>query len=166
MKLRRIALVALVVAAVPLALSAHGTGASIEREVGEYVIDIEYDPAEPVAGDTVRLNLDLYKRDGVTAPFDRVWLRIGREDEIIFAGGIARALFGGNDATVRVTEAGPHALTVRFEKEGEPIAELETEIAVAPGEDAPMDLPWWASVLIGLGALFTGVFLGRRFERK
>lgn len=156
---------ALVSLIVPMGLSAHGAGASVEREVGNYVVDIGYEPAEIIAGESVRFDFALYTRDGAAAPFDRVWLRVEWEGWIVFAGGISRASLGTTGATVRLTEAGPHALTVRFEKEGEPIAELETEIAVAPGEDAPMDLPWWASVLIGLGALAAGALLGRRMRR-
>lgn len=146
----------------PLSLNAHALGASVEREVDGYLVDIGYDSDPIVAHSPVRFDFALYEATNKTiVPFDRLWLRLEKERKIIFAGGIARPQFGATGATVLMPEAGNYQLFVRFEDDDGALVELETELAVQPKE-SPIHWVWWVGPLAILAAFGLGFFTGMR----
>jgi len=157
---------ALFALALPLALFAHGEGASIEREVGEYLVDIGYDADPIIASSPVRFDFALYEKDGGgSVPFDRLWLRIEDAEKTLFAGAIAHAQFGATGALVLLPEEGSYTLFVRFEDDHSPIVELEAPITVAAGK-RQATFPWWASVLSVVLALAAGFYFGRQARAR
>ena len=65
MKIFKIWLIlSVVIIALPsLNLIAHGSGASFEKVVGEYLIDVGYEPAERIEGDSQRFDFNVYNEN-------------------------------------------------------------------------------------------------------
>jgi len=155
----------------PITVSAHASMESLYATTSGYLIDIGYDPAQPQVGS--RLLLDIALREatesgesGPIADFDSVWVRMSRERATYFASGIAQSSIGPTTLVMSLPEAaeGPMTLSLRFEKDGEPIAEHEFDLAVAP---APQ--PWTMREYALGGALACALaciaFLARRYAQ-
>lgn len=124
----------------PASASAHASMASLYATSGPHLIDVGYDPEFPKVGQ--RFLIDIALREGSeTGPvvdFDSVWVRMSQERKTYFASGIAQSLLGPTTMVITLPEAaeGPMTLSMRFEKDGEAIAEHDFEgLVVAPAPD-------------------------------
>jgi hypothetical protein len=152
---------------VPLFVSAHGDGLSLETEKEGYLVDIGYN-SELVEGDTIRFDLELYKI-GTKEPvaFTKAWARITRGEQVIFAGSISNATFGEPGLSLALMEEGEHSFFIRFEdKDEEAIVEASLPFNVAANTASERSasgraLPFAAGALLGLA----GGFALRRKEK-
>lgn len=119
----------------PLVLSAHGDGASFEKEVDGYVVDIGYSPEEPYVGGAVSFDFGLLK-DGSGVDFSDLWVRISKEEQTVFAGGIYNATFGGARLSATFPESGEYTVSARYQNEGEEIVSAEFPLQVEPLADS------------------------------
>jgi len=142
----------------PLAVDGHGTGASIEEEVDEYLIDIGYAPETVIARGQVRIDFDIFdaaSKDPI--PFTDLWLRIERGNMTYFAAGIAKAEFGRTGVVYSFPEAGEYTLSVRFQDSSEVLVEHEVPFAVNSAKDTPSSS---SSALMFSGGVLGGLLLG------
>ncbi len=147
---------------------AHGEGASIEKEVGNYFIDIGYDPEKPETGVPVRLDFELSdKVSGAATVFSSVWVRIEKEKQTAFASGIHRSEFGKTGLLYTFGESGTYTISARFQNNEDTIAETSFSLAVSEalssgGKSSTPD----TSVLWGVFWLLAGAVLGFVIKRK
>lgn len=137
----------------------HGAGASFEQIENGYLIDIGYSPEEIEAGTSVRLDFNIFEEaSGSPVPFSDVWLRITKEEQTLFAGGIQRADFGGTGVMYTPPDAGVYTISARFQNNGEALAEAEFPLDVQPSDETanPIPLAWG---LLGLIVGGVGTFL-------
>jgi hypothetical protein len=143
----------------PMTVSAHSFGASLERIVGEYAIDIGYDPPVLVGGDRVVFDFNLLMPVASTSvPFDYVWVRLRTEGQALLSTGVHRADLGPTSLLLELPEEtkGDLEVYVRFQKEDETLAEADFVIPVSPYEDPE----WWHRYAIALAALAAGLLGG------
>jgi hypothetical protein len=131
---------------------AHESGASWEEQVGEYLIDIGYEPEEFRAGDSIRFDFALKDSTGATENFDEVWVRIVDETskKTALATGIRRQSVGPTTLLYAFGHKGPYSLEASYRTaDGEEIAAHAFPVAVTPDQQkGPAPL-----FLIGIGAL-------------
>lgn len=140
--------------------SAHQNGTSIEKIIDDtYIVDIGYSPDKLLENTQARLDfglLDASTNEEVL--FDDIWLRIEKNGEVYFAGGIDAALYGGTILLYRFHEAGEYNVFVRFHTESQPIIETTVDLTVVekPAESTLRGLPSFTEqpmlflVLIGI----------------
>lgn len=148
---------------------AHGIGASIEKVVGEHTIDIGYNPSEVEAGEQIRFDFDLLKKDGGVPPFTDVWVRITSKDRgIAFAGGLHKPEFGLIRMTYVFPQSGEHELSVRFQNGEETLAEASFPLSVAGSlADAKPSIQLSSQLTVGaLIGLVIGFFLSGLLKRN
>lgn len=147
----------------PLPLLAHGTGASFEREVGEYLVDIGYSVEEPVAGESITFDFALLK-DGETAAFTDIWVKIESEDGVVLATGIHSGTFGGPRLTYVFPKSGSFVISTRYERGDDSLAEASFELPIASSASEKSFSFDAISALTGLllGAVFGFLFSSRR----
>lgn len=157
MILFRVALACIVVLT-PLGAIAHNLGASHEEIVGQYLIDIGYDPIAPVGGDQLLLDLNLWDKEKEQAvEFSSAWVRIEREGKTLLATGVHRPEFGAMTVLTRLPpEGGEVLVSVRFESGLESIAETRFPLTVAPEEKPAIGVR--ESFFIGAGVLCGVIF--------
>jgi len=140
-------------------LEAHGTGASYEETVGEYTVDIGYDPEIVESRSVTRLDFGIVEKEsGRGAEFTDVWLRITKDNVVFFAGGIDNATLGGARVTYNFPEPGVYIISARYQNSGDALAELEFELAVL-GEKSDGSSIEVVSLNTGIGLLL-GLFIG------
>lgn len=150
----------------PGLLSAHNLGASHEEMVGEYLVDIGYDPASPVEDDRLLLDLNLWDAKKVESiDFSSVWVRIENESGTLLATGVHKAEFGATTVLFRIPEGVTNVdVSVRFERGTDSLAEVKFLIPIGSNDS------WyerWSGALYALfgllfgvgGALYTSRFL-------
>jgi len=140
---------------------AHGTGASLEKQVGEYLIDVGYNTAVFAEQSSTAFDFDIKKGDEAVA-FSDVWVRISQGTKTVFAGGIYNADFGGARMTYVFPQAGEYEFSVRFENEDESIAESEFQIVVEEKQKEGLDprvIPTAIALLIGAMAGYSVIYL-------
>lgn len=148
----------------PALLFAHGMGASLEAVVGEYTIDIGYDPREVRAGERVLFDFSLLEKE-LPAEFDRVWVRMKSGDVTYLATGVGKAAIGPTTLLLVLPEeaAGTLQLLARFEREGIPVVEKDFSVDVLP---ASQEWPW-ALIIAAFGAGFAGgaglLYISRKY---
>lgn len=137
---------------------AHSTGASFEKEINGYLIDVGYDPITLAAQEQQRFDFGVSKKGSTEAiDFTDIWVRIApKERGIIFASGLHKPDFGLPGMTFTFPRAGEYELTVRFQKNGEVITEASFPLTVETGEAGTA-----ATSRIGtMGGLIIGIFMG------
>ena len=139
--------------------SAHTSGASIEKKVGEYLLDVGYSPEIVSEGDQVRFDFDILNNDtqeGVE--FDDIWVRIEKDGEVFLAGGLGKQKFGATGLTYNFLESGSYEIFVRYSKDSSSLAETSFRFAVTdvPTKTPFMELPIEQKV----GPLLVGALLG------
>lgn len=132
----------------PSLLSAHGSGLSFEKEVGEYLVDIGYD-SEPRTGVPVRFEFNLLTLAGEPASFDEVWVRILEEKMTSLAGPIRGQELGRTTLLYEFSDEGVYTLDVSYRKNGNELAEAAFDLLVGAGAENPSRSPW---MYFGLGA--------------
>lgn len=148
--------VLLVSICIPSAASAHGAGASLEKEVGQYKVDIGIDPEFPMGGDRMVFDFDLLEKDATPVTFDYAWVRLEQGGKLLFASGIRRADIGPTSLLYLLpAEAeGELAISVRYQKGERSLAEADFRLPVESREEPYVWLPLAVSALLGaiLGA--------------
>jgi len=149
--------IAALVIIAPLFASAHATGVSIEKRIGEYVVDIGYDTPQPVAGSRIILDFALSDTASTTVPFEYVWVRLEHEKQTLLATGIAQAEFGPTSLLYMLPEtlSGDLAVHVRYQSGNTALAETDFVIPVSEPPRSAADYTPYAMAAL-LGALLTG----------
>jgi hypothetical protein len=149
---------------------AHATGQSWEVVLKEYKVDVGYDPATFVAGETVRLDFNVTKEaNGDQVEFGDVWVRVTKGEKTVFASGIHRPSIGRAGMTFTFPEAGDYTLSTRFEKDSTTIAETTFPMSVqqaeaaasAPKKNMQQVFLWITSSVAALSLVGCGVLLFR-----
>ena len=116
---------------------AHGMGESLEKVVGEYKVDIGYDPATLEAGSRSSFDFDLILNEtGERSEFGYVWVRIVKGGQTVFASGIHRPSVGNTSMLYTFSEGGEYDLNVGFRNEDEKIVETLFPITVQSASNA------------------------------
>lgn len=134
---------------------AHGTGFSYEEEVGEYRVDVGYDPEVFTAGERILLDLSLFKK-GTTderMAYDSAWVRVTEGRQTYLATGVHHADTGPSTVLLVLPESVGAQVEIhaRFEKDGESIADISFPIQVNPPRGSFDFLPW-TLLLLGVVA--------------
>lgn len=114
----------------PVFVTAHGNGASFEKEVSGYKVDIGYDPSKIEAGENERFDFELFDSKEEEVGFDYVWVNISLGDKTIYAGGVHNAEIGGAGMTIVFPEGGDYILSVRYQKGDKNIVETKIPFSV------------------------------------
>lgn len=132
---------------------AHGVGESLEKVVGEYLVDVGYDVLELRAGEPVRFDFTLWASDeSEEVPFSDVWLRVSRGNTLVLAGGLHKPRFGKTGITYIFPEEGEYTLFVRFQNGDESLVETSFPLTVEEGnESASNASPVSKDLIIGAG---------------
>ncbi len=159
--------IALLVATASVAYG-HGFGQSLEKVVDNYIIDVGIDALDLVAGEPARFDFVLWNKDRTEAvEFTDAWVRIApAERGIVFAGNLYRPEFGSTGMTYVFPKGGDYELTVRFQKDGEQIAnEVSFLLTVLAGTESNSSS--YRGVLLGgfLGLIF-GIAITYYVKRK
>lgn len=146
-----VSVLVLLVLGVVQSAHAHALGASFEAQVGEYLVDIGYDPDPPVAEDTLLLDLNLWREQNVSsADFDSAWVRLEQGGKTILATGVARPEFGPMTVLLKLpSEPGEAKLHVRFERKATTdwvVADTSFDFVIAPSPEAPHPPIVWGIV--------------------
>lgn len=146
----------------PFGVSAHGTGASYEAQVGDYFVDIGYSVAEPEVGEPVSFDFNLPDEHAGVAYAD-VWVRIDDPDgNVVLATGVHNAAFGGPRLSYAFMEEGTYTIHARYENGPDAVVETSFPITVTPASSMP---GLTEVAFLVLGVLFGAVlayFVARR----
>ena len=106
-------------------VSAHSTGASFEKTVDNYLIDVGYSEVSIQEGTPVRFDFDLFDAQEQTTPkeFSDAWIRISQGNKTFFAGQLGRPQLGKTGITLVIPEAGEYELYVRYNNDNESVVE-------------------------------------------
>jgi|GEM_PF-707043 len=121
---------------IPTHADAHSSGASFDKVVDGYFVDIGYSPAVPSVGELVSFDFSIKKGSADEEPvvFDDVWVRIQKGTQTFFAGGIANGSLGGPRMTLVFPEPGMYTVSARFENEGTEIVSTSFTLEVTGSE--------------------------------
>lgn len=151
----------------PIAAQAHGNGASFEREVGPYRVDVGYDPAALSAGAMQVFDIALI--DATTenqVKVEEIWVRITGGARTLLASGLRESEFGKTTLLYAMPEDGEYALHVSFRRGQDTLAEASFPFLVAPAEEEgvhPFDI---RSATLGAGAALILVGVSLLFYRR
>src|SRR3989344_1463756 len=73
---------------------AHSEGTSLEKQVGDYTVDIGYEPEELRTGERLLLDFNLLSTEGSPVDFTSVWVRLEEGGESVVATGVAKPAVG------------------------------------------------------------------------
>lgn len=137
----------------PVVSFAHGDGASFEKQSGEYLIDIGYDPAPPVAGEATLFDFSLIRlADGNEVPYSHVWVRILDERKTVLASGLHWQEVGATTLLFAFPEDKTYTLESSFRTERGEIASASFSVPVSPKSDTRVtEEPWFLPLLFFLG---------------
>lgn len=153
----------------PLVSIAHTQGRSFEQDVGNFLVDIAYDPPTPIAGDQTYFDFDLYEHQPAgDAQYDDVWVRIEQGKTTIFATGIAHMAAGSTGVVYTFPSAGVYTVSARYEKGDTTLAEVSFPVAVSPREarGGPSRLYYGLTFILGLVACPIIVFVFKKYRKK
>ena len=153
--------VSLVSIIVPLVAFAHGDGASFERQVGDYIVDVGYEPENPQVGERLLLDLNILNADESPQDFTSVWVRLEEGGGSVLATGVAKSAVGPTTLLMKMPSAGEFTLYARFELSGTVLAEASFSLSVGEGEQSSSGNSdnWLLSALAGLIVGAAGVYL-------
>lgn len=117
----------------PVFAYAHDGGRSLERQIGNYLIDIGYTTEEIVAGKSVYFDFKLYEKKPApkSTDYTQVWVRIEKNGETVFASGIANMNLGTVGMVYTFADGGEYTISVRYEKRETVLVETEFPLEVA-----------------------------------
>jgi len=140
---------------VPFVALGHGLGVSYEETVGEYSIDIGYEPEAITSESRVRFDFGIFdKTTGEEVEYSDLWLRINEGNQTVFASGIHSPEFGTAGALYVFPGGGSYEVSVRFQNGGDQLAEVSFPVEVADASESSSS----TSTLIVAGLI--GVVLG------
>lgn len=156
--------------ALPLIAGAHGSGASLEKVVDNYLVDVGYSPAFLEAEDPIRFDFALLESSDRTkeVPFTDIWVRIEKEKKVFFAGGIAKARLGGTGVSYVFPTEGQYELFIRFQNGEESLAETSFPLSVDPpympegGSSFKLSNQLFLGLIAGFGIGFFLLFFRKR----
>lgn len=138
-------------------VSAHNSGASLEKEVGDYFFDIGYDPVQLTTSEPAVLDFNIQTKERIDEPYTHMWLKVTKDEEIIFASGIAKAQFGRTTAMLLFPKEGNYTMQVRFSNEGNTIAEADFPLQVQNVETQSNTQQFLPYVIGFIGGLVPGI---------
>lgn len=134
--------------------NAHTEGASFERTVGLYAVDVGYEPEKPTTAERIVFDFDLRDADDARVDFDSVWVRLEQDKRLTLATGINRNAVGGATLVWVPPVASEAQMTVRYMRAGDVLAETNFVLPVTGGvEPRPLSEGARAGLLFGIGAL-------------
>jgi hypothetical protein len=147
-------------------LYAHGTGESLEKIVGEYNVDIGYDPVMLEAASPSFFDFDLVTEEtGERAEFTDIWVRIVESKQTIFATGVHKPSLDNTTMVYTFPEGGEYEFKVRFQNDGEALAEASFPLTIekaTTGAGLPGFIWLAAGVFVGAIAGFFAGFVRTR----
>jgi hypothetical protein len=154
--------------ALPNGAFAHAIGQSLEKEVGEYLVDIGYDAVDINAGQEVLFNAVLIRDPGTSAwqygPYDEVWLQIKRGNAEPFRAIIPVRQPSPVNVRYRFPEAGTYQLSARFLAGDTVLADASFALPVYGASDDGTSVKAAALILFGsMLFLVIGVVWYRRY---
>lgn len=122
--------------------TANGFGVALDKPVGDYVVNVDYDAVSGIyAGDPVQFAFQIFNKDrSEQLDFDNVWVSITPETKSgIFArpafdGGIMGSTFPPSGMTFAFPASGSYTLNLRYEKGDKTLAEAGFPLDVKSGE--------------------------------
>lgn len=154
---------------------AHGPEtSSLEKRVGEYLVDIGHSPQVISAGSSITFDFNLLNaKTEEQLSFTDIWVRIERERQTIFASGLHKPQFGALTMIYTFPRGGGYDLKIRFQKENEALAEATFPFSVAASaassESPQSRVRQFIFFLLGVvGGAVGGVVIGffLKFHRK
>ena len=129
----------ILLAGITFAAHGHGSGQTLEKIIGDIVIDMDYDSysQEIDAQTATRFNFNIWNKDRTEMlEFTDVWVRIAPQEQgIVFAGDMHNPEFGATGFTYTFPKPGFYEVTIRFQKQGESLhEEVMFPLTVAMGE--------------------------------
>jgi len=143
-----------------MSVSAHGDGASYEETIGNYFVDIGYDPVVPTAGEIIRFDFSVEDQESTSTAkiFTDVWVRIMYDNAVQFSGGIHRPVFGPTGFAYVPYEAGTYTVFARFQNESEKIVETEFDVVVV--SDSESDESTFVTIVPYVFVCLFGILIG------
>jgi hypothetical protein len=121
-------------------VSAHGDGASLEKDVDGYLVDVGYDPDTLVSQEVVVLDFSLIESESQTpVEFSDVWVKISSADEVVFATSINKARIGLTTLTYAFPDEGEYVLSARYQSGNDTLVETEFPLRVSASAEVGED---------------------------
>ena len=116
----------------PIMARAHGSGAYMEKVVGDYLIDIGYDEIAMREGNPVAFDFNISKQEqSQKVTYTDVWIQVASQNnETVFQGRIHKYIFGQPALILGFPQNGSYIITVRFENVEEILAEAIFPLAM------------------------------------
>ena len=112
---------------------AHVSGQTIEKNLGEYSVDIGYDSPDinPMAGEPVRFDFRLYKGEKKElVEFSKMWFKASLGNVPMIAGRLAKDELIPTGLLFTFPQGGEYDITVRFSDKDKTLAETTFPISV------------------------------------
>ncbi len=155
----------------PAITNAHTSGASIEKVVGNYLLDVGFTPEFLFEDTQIRFDFSVY--DNTTKQeisFSEVWVRIEKEGKLLFAGGLNKARFGATGLAYNFSEGGNYKVSARFSGATSTIAEAEFDLPVTEIVEPLTKREWFKSALytscFWLVSIITIIAVVQLFRKK
>ena len=146
------------IVAAPFVL-AHGVGSSIEKTVGDYLVDVGYSPDEVKEGEAVQFDFSLWNNAlDQEEPFTDIWVRISQSNKTVFAGGIVKPGFGPTGITYVFPERGEYEIMLRFQNNESSLVETSFPITAEVGGETTGGNTFFSTNLFV--TLLVGIVLG------
>ena len=159
---------------------ANGFGVTLDKVVGEYTANVDYDAITGLAaGDSTQFAFQLFNKDrSQQLDFTDVWVKIiptntGKPyNSPIFAGGIGMPVFGPPVITFAFPKSGSYDLFVRYENKDKSLVEATFPLVVSDSGNQTVAAAvqrWAPPFIVGAFTSFVCIFgIGklRRLRRK
>lgn len=147
-----VVILAVAIFVTPVFALAHGSGKTLEKAVGDFVVDVEYEAPELRAGEPVRFSFNIWNKDRTRSlEFSDVWVKIvPQKRNAIFAGDVHNPELGSAGFTHTFPKDGPYELTVRFQKNGEQLTDETSFPLTVLANETEKSSRNWDDALIGM----------------
>ena len=148
---------------------AHGSGASEEKVIDGYLVDVGLSAEMFTAGEAARFDFSL--TDAISEdemPFTDVWFRINKERKVFLATGIHVPNLGQTGISYVFPTAGEYEIHVRYQNDGEKIVEHSFMMTVADSIEEGAESPL-SNVVVSVGfivAFLLGWIIGFVVRKK
>jgi hypothetical protein len=144
---------------------AHTEGASLERVVGSYTIDVGYEPEKPTTAERIVFDFDLRDADDARVDFDSVWVRLEQDERLTLATGINRNAVGGATLVWVPPVASEAQMTVRYMRAGSVLVETTFAVPVTQGAESRSVPEGVRALLFGSLGVLIGMIVARYAKR-
>lgn len=142
----------------PIAVSGHASGISFEQVVGNTRVDIGYDPAGLIEGETHVFDfalLDESSNDIIN--FDELWVRIVHDERTVLATGLRESAFGRTTLLYVFPYEGDYTTHVSYRTDGATVADAAFPFSVVASSTNTPNLKYVYLLAGGIvGALLAG----------